>query len=299
MIRTLFILLVTLILGACSSTIQVVDNKGNPIEDVIVISEKIPMFSPWEIGLSITDTRGKATVVNHHGEIFKAGYFPVIDGSTINRGWGRDENTYFSNKTVLYPIKKNMQIDTDISEYITKNPIKDSIYKIPLTACKQKNIYYNAENSIIEVISNQKDILLSKRFYFVGATSNEKVQQAKKEDELAFYCTDNNKLYKVGLNVAVKVSNKSIPKHKILIFTAQVPSTAAYIQPKIKCATERIHHRYGANNKGTSNEQQAKLYLADNALNKLEKLKTTIPCYNEHTEKLFNYVKKMAELYAK
>jgi len=287
--RTIITLLVSIVLIGCASkTIQVVDDDGNPVKGALVISEQFPfIMQSWKLGVYITDDKGEAVVVHNRGHIFKPGYFPVINASELNDGILWAPYSYFSKLTPVYPIKKGKKITISTTVYNTVNPVKKGVFIIPIDVCASKTVSYNVENSRLKVISGDTDIMLSQRFYYVGENDNKKVSEAESENNISFYCNEGSKLYKVGVSVSEKVWRVGVPDHKLTIFTAKVPSTETYLQPGIKCAdSENVR----MSTFGKYRDRQPDLYLSPDVKDKLSVIKGQVPCSNESTDKIFNYL---------
>lgn len=283
-------LVLTLLAGCASKTIHIVDDKGNPVEGALVISEQHPyIMQPWKLGIYITNEKGEAVVVNNRGHIFKPGYFPVIDASELNDGVQWEPYSYFSQRTPIYPIQENNIITIFTSVYNTTNPVKKGVFLIPIGVCSSKTVSYNVEDSHLKVISNAPDIILSRRFYFAGANGLAKVSEAEKENNISFYCSENNNLYKVGVSVSEKVWRLGVPDHKLTIFTAKVPSTDSYLQPNVKCANSENVRIITI---GKYREGSPDLYLSDDVASDLSTMSGQIPCSNENTKKIFNYLER-------
>lgn len=278
----------------CSSTrtIKVVDNKGMPVKEALVISEQPPFIGqPWKLGVYFTDDKGGAKIVANRGSIFKPGYFPVIGGSELSNEvlWSSYSN--FSQVTPIYPIEKDKKTIVSTRTHRTVNPIQKDVFVVPIGVCASKRVFYNTKSSIIKVSSTNADILLSERFYFAGA-GDSKVSVAERENNIAFYCNEGNSLYKVGVSVSAKVWVKGdIPRHKLTIFTVVVPSTETYLQPEVKCL--------GSKNKtpdirmvGKYGDKRPKLFLSPAVKSRLSNVKDQLPCANKHTRELFNYIEK-------
>ncbi|MCP4489410.1 MAG: hypothetical protein GY820_19175 [Gammaproteobacteria bacterium] len=286
--------LVSIVLIGCTSkTIQIVDHVGNPIRGALVISEQHPyILQPWKLGVYVTDEKGEAVVVHDRGHIFRPGYFPVIEASELSDGVLWQSPSYFSKLTPIYPIQADGKTPITTTTYKTVNPIENGIFLVPISACSSKEVSYNVDNSRLKVSSNKADIILSERFYFVGADELKKVSEAERENSISFYCNEDDGLYKVGVGVSAKVWHKGVPNHKLTIFSAKVPSTETYLQPEVKCANSR---NVRMSTFGKYREGKPELYLSSDVADKLSTMKHQIPCSNKNTDQIINYVERFLE----
>jgi hypothetical protein len=139
------------------------------------------------------------------------------------------------------------------------------------------------------VSSGEQDIILSPRFYFIGANDLKQVSEAEKENSISFYCNEDSNLYKVGVSVSEKIWRVGIPDHKLTIFTSKVPSTETYLQPEIKCVdSENVR----MSTFGIYRDGKPDLYLSPDVKDKIKVIKDQIPCFNENTDQIFNYLEK-------
>lgn len=278
-------ILALLTLYACGvSTIQIVDNNGTPVEGALVLSE-IPPFIKVAIG--ITDKRGKTRYVADDGMIFKQGYYPLIGRSELpNRfAWHKEG---LKAVTTLYPIKVQENIAVSEQKYIMHNPNADGLYDLPLAVCNIQQLSYDVETFNFRVISAQKDLLASERFYFVGAKSNRRVSHIEQKNHLAFYCMQGDALYKVGVMNSGGKASAVVPQY-IFILTAKVDSPDAYLQPPVKCLS-----KYGARI-GVYFSSNTKLYLSEKLAEKLDYYRNNIPCTNTYTDKMFDDIRIILE----
>jgi len=163
---------------------------------------------------------------------------------------------------------------------------------IPISVCASKTVSYNIDNSYLKVSSSEEDIILSQRFYFVGANDLKKVSEAEGENSISFYCREGDNLYKVGVIVSEKVWRVGVPDHKLKIFSAKVPSTEAYLQPSVKCAnSENVR----MSTFGKYRDGKPDLYLSVDVADKLSTMKHQIPCSNKSTDQIINYVERVLE----
>lgn len=283
-------ILALLMLYACGvSTIQIVDNNGTPVEGALVLSEIPPfMFRTNKVAIGITDKRGKTRYVADDGMIFKQGYYPLIGRSELpNRfAWHKKG---LKAVTTLYPIKAQENIAVSAQKYITHNPNADGLYDLPLAVCNIQQLSYDVETFNLRVVSAQKDLLASERFYFVGAKNNRRVSHIEQKNHLAFYCMQGEVLYKVGVMSGDKVSIIGEPQHVLFILTAKVDSPDAYLQPPVKCLS-----KYGARI-GVYFSSNTKLYLSEKLAEKLDYYRNNIPCTNTYTDKMFDDIRKILE----
>ena len=290
--RIVLTLLVSIVLVGCASkTIRIVDGEGMPIEGALVISEQHPyILQAWKLGVYVTDKNGEAVVVNNRGHIFRSGYFPVIEASELSDGVLWQPPSYFSKNTPIYPIQTDEKTVVTTSTYNTVNPVENGIFIIPISVCTSKVVSYNIDNSRLKVRSNEADIILSERFYFVGADVLRKVSEAKRENSISFYCSEAESLYKVGVSVSEKVWRKGVPDHKLTIFFAKVPSTETYLQPEVKCAN---YENVRMSTFGKYRDEKPDLYLSVGVVDKLSSMKRLIPCSNENTDQILNYLEQI------
>lgn len=290
--RIVLTLLASIVLVGCASkTIRIVDGEGKPIEGALVISEQHPyIFQSWKLGVYVTDEKGEAVVVNDRGHIFRSGYFPVIEASELSDGILWQAPSFFSKRTPIYPIQTDEKIHVNSSTYNTVNPTDNGVFVIPVSVCTSKNVSYNIDNSRIKVRSNEADIILSERFYFVGAEELEKVLEAERENSISFYCSEPDGLYKVGVSVSEKVWRKGVPDHKLTIFFAKVPSTETYLQPEVKCANSENVRMISF---GKYRDEKPDLYLSVGVADKLRTMRRKIPCSNENTDQILNYLERI------
>ncbi|MGF1767082.1 hypothetical protein L4D06_06815 [Enterovibrio makurazakiensis] len=293
--RIVLTLLASIVLVGCASkTIRIVDGGGKPIEGALVISEQLPyIFQSWKLGVYVTDEKGEAVVVNDRGQIFRSGYFPVIEASELTDGILWEAPSFFSKRTPIYPIQRDEKILVNTSTYNTVNPIDSGVFFIPVSVCTSKFVSYNIDNSRIRVRSNDADIILSERFYFIGAEELNKVSEAERENNISFYCSEPDGLYKVGISVSEKVWRKGVPDHKITIFSAKVPSTEIYLQPEVKCANAENVRMITF---GKYRDKKPDLYLSAGVADKLRAMRRQIPCSNENTDKILNYLVRIIKI---
>ena len=190
----------------------------------------------------------------------------------------------------FFSIKINEKTLVTTSVYNTENPIENGLFIIPISVCTSKVVLYSINNSHLKVRSNEADIKLSERFYFVGADELEKVSEAERENSISYYCSEPSGLYKVGVSVSEKVLRKGVPDHKLTIFIAKVPSTETYLQPDVKCAnSENVRMSTFGKYQGGKPD----LYLSVGVDDKLSTMRRQIPCSNENTDRIFNYLEQI------
>ncbi len=283
------ILLLSFILlaaGCATKTIKVVDAQGKAVKGALVVSEELPyIMQSWKLAAYITDNKGEAKIVSNRGHIFKSGYFPVIDSSELQNSYLWKAPSLFSNTIIIYPIKLKQKTTVNISSHITMETNKDGNFDIPLEACNKIRVTYNVNTSRLKAQSKKVGFLSSKRFYFVGPDTSQEVSTIDRENNLAFYCNENNGLYKVGVSVAAKVWQKGIPRHKLTIFSAKVSNINEYIQPVIKCASSEDIRIFRS-----SRKVKPDMYISSNLKESINEYRSTIPCPNAYTGDLIDYI---------
>ncbi len=291
--KLFFIIAFALIsITGCSTneSIKVVDPEGNPIKGALVISEQIRYIAqPWVLGVYITGAKGEARVASDRGFIFKPGYFPIINASELSDELSWEAPSLFSKTTKMYPIKIDNNIPVQTSSYTISSPIKEDLFAIPTEVCGAIDVTYNLKDSHLNARSNNTDLIASRRFFFASGSNKQKVSIVEQENNIAFYCDDDGETFKVGISVSEKAGGSGKPAHKFTIFTANVPSTESYLQPNIKCMTREdvsnsIFGKYG--------DSSPKLLISKHLKDNIGTFKETIPCANEHSTKLLNYIEK-------
>ena len=278
--------LIALLCSACTTTITVVDNTGKPVEDALVVSEQYPfILQSWKYAAFMTNQEGKAEIVSNRGNIFKESFYPIIDASELKSTLLWSAPSMFSSTVVLYPIKNPDNNFTNIRQYTVIQEGDKNKYKIPLNVCSKIDVTYDLSNSFITVTTDDKVLIPSKRYYFENGELNNATKVISGTNSISFYCNNDGGFQKVGLATASKVAYKGVWNHKLSIFEASNITLNTYIEPPIKCASEK-NMRIAS----IDSVNKPKAITSNNLKLKIKKLKGKLPCNNKQIDKLLNYI---------
>lgn len=241
------VLLILIFLSACTSTkFRVIDDKGSPVKEAVVLSTEFSFFSPAKHSIFITEETGEGFSYKSFPYIFKDNYHPIIWGSDVIVMSGFDKRYPSYAKYEYYEFIRETQLNNDVILYPVKNPdgspyndalinteaINNKI-KIEFESCDYLNIEYNIQDAKFTVTSESKPFYPSARFFF-SLSSPAPVNEFINEEYISFYCHDEeNKLFKAGYFVhkGYAAYREKLTKPTILMLSYEPVSRSEYIEP--------------------------------------------------------------------
>ena len=277
-------LMLTILVSSCASTVQVLDDKGIPVKGALVITEQASMFGKDHLAIYITNENGEAKTVNHIGHIFKKGFYPVINASVLDDMLLSSSDSLLSGKINIFPIKEAASNEVELAIVGMIDSISYNNLRIPFDTCSAINVYFNVEANEITVISTTNNLLESEWFFFYGSDSTQKLTTLTKKNNVAFYCKEQEQLYKVGISLSEDIWRNGSPAHTFALFTTKVDSLNVYVQPQIKCLEDSM------NEIRVISRNQFSLYTSKNLKEKLKSYSSSIPCSESFAESFIQYL---------
>lgn len=242
---TCVIFLVAILTSCSANKLKIVDEKGEPINDVIVLSGKRPFLVGRQARMvCLSSENGEVNVVPSYSDIviYKPGYFPLFNDSRTPNApdWSKLK---MSSPVKLYKIPSEYfenRLDTEeilsviapsVEEMVL---IKHSFFDGKIVA------KYNTDKKVI-IITPEKNwnVLLAKNFFFDESFSvNEKIakRNINGERKIFFYLINDSlkKTYKIAMaytgNVYLPNSNISF---KFDFKLAEIVSPKKVVYPQL------------------------------------------------------------------
>lgn len=279
----MYLLVVCFLLVGCASHVRVIDQEGQPLSDALVFTERSGfLFSPEKVGITRTDSRGKAQVVSRRGHIVKPGYHTVINGSEFDRHLTWQQPSYLSGEVVLFPIVDPGALDISIDSYRLVSSKWPHWSNFEIDACPSVNLQYGFASSIISATVKDGPLLIpSQRFYFsTGDTSHSK-RTISEPDQLSFYCMDGDQINKIGIYTRTKLSFEGTNTHTLTLFIVEDIGLDTYIEPTLHCLKKS--DLFLINYISSPSD----LVLSDNLELSLQAVQEAMGCNSEYLESVY------------
>lgn len=255
-----FLFVFLILLTGCSSSFNLVDNRNNPIDGAIVVSEIDDyIFQKWTVQVDVTNLEGEANALVGREAVYKKGFHPIVRGndtSEVNL-----KTISLRGNVKLYPVKKTPKYKYYLIKRFIKiqNPPKkqkkkNHIVNIDVKHCMGVKATYSDKDELIKIESNHRNLLKSRRFFYERASSH-KESELSNNKNISFYCLNNNQsIYKTGISlrligsVRTKTPEGFISTYLMTMLRSRITNIDAYIEPEVK-PTHPLRGRFVANYK--------------------------------------------------